>query len=493
MSNVRPRLVVSSLILAGASLGFARPAAAADAPFPELPSADVTNVQDRDQMLWQLGLALPALPPKLEDPNAPPGAKPAKPDQPDGNWLDASGNIVTRSTFGLWNNYDDRPGTFFPGPHAERVGDYAPIDLLAMDDGTRVTTADQWWHQRRPELMQALRDELYGHIPAQTPKVAFSAVTTKGTADGVDYVQREITGAIDTSGYPAVRDVPKVRATLRVPANAPGPVPVMIIFGGNLDRYFGWTAPQGWGVCIFDPGALQPDRDGGRGLTSYLIGLCNRGQWRKPGDWGALAAWSWGIGRLLDYLETDPLVDAKKVGLAGHSRYGKATIVAMAFEPRLAVAFPSEAGALGTSMVRRHWGQDLENSGWDREYHWMAGNFFNYMGPLHPGAYLPRKVANLRVDAHALLAMCAPRPVFINGGNHDSWSDPWGCYLTCVGATPVYALLGARGLVMPDPMPQLQVAYLGGDIGYRYHDGGHTDQLDWPAFIEFAKAHFAPR
>jgi hypothetical protein len=490
-----PRSLHVAPLFIAALTGYAPFASAAGSPFPDFPSADVTRVQDRDQMLWQLGITLPTLPPKREDPNAPPGARPAKADEPEGNWADAAGNLITRTSFGLWNNYDDRPGTFFPGPLAERVGDYTPIDLLVMENGTRITSAKQW-EQRRREIIQELRDELYGHIPENTPKVTFAAVTSSGTAGGVDYVQSEITGAIDVSSYPEVRDVPKVIATLRIPAAATTPVPVMIVYGGFggsalIDRYFAWTAPQGWAVCVWNPGALQPDRDGGRYLTSYLIGLCNQGRWRKPTDWGTLAAWSWGVSRLVDYLETEPRIDARKIGLVGHSRYGKATIVAMAYEPRLAIAYPSEAGALGTSLVRRHWGQDLENCSWDREYHWMAGNFFKYMGPLKPGTYLPRKVENLRVDADALLAVCAPRPVFINGGNHDSWSDPWGCYLTCLGATPVYRLLGGKGLVMEDSIPQLDQAYITGDLGYRYHDGGHTDQLDWPAFIAFAQSHFA--
>lgn len=237
-------------------------------------------------------------------------------------------------------------------------------------------------------------------------------------------------------------------------------------------------------MCIFDPSFLQPDN--GAGLTSYLIGLVNQGNWRKPTDWGALAAWSWGVSRLVDYFATDPDVDVNKIGVSGHSRYGKAAIVAMAYDQRLAIAFPSCAGSLGTKMNRRHWGQDLENSGWDQEYHWMAGNFFKWMGPLNTESYMPRKIENCPVDAHSLLSLCAPRPVFINGGNQDSWTDPYGMYLACVGATPVYELLGKKGIIMPDAKPQLDVGYISGDIAYRYHNGGHTDAPDWPAFFQFA-------
>jgi hypothetical protein len=269
----------------------------------------------------------------------------------------------------------------------------------------------------------------------------------------------------------------------------------MVVIGGgfwiSIDTYWGYCAPNGWGACVFNSSALQPDN--GAGLTSYLIGLCNQGNWRKPTDWGALAAWSWGISRLIDYFSTDSSVDAGKIGVTGHSRYGKAALVAMAYEPRLAIAFPSCAGSLGTKMNRRHWGQDLESSSWDREYHWVAGNFFKWMGPLNAGSYLPRRIERCPVDAHSLLSLCAPRPVFINGGTQDTWTDPYGMYLTGVGASPVYRLLGKSGLVIPDAKPQVDVGYLSGDIAFRYHSGGHTDAPDWPAFFQFAVRYFKSR
>jgi hypothetical protein len=137
-------------------------------------------------------------------------------------------------------------------------------------------------------------------------------------------------------------------------------------------------------------------------------------------------------------------------------------------------------------MNRRHWGQDLENSSWDQEYHWVAGNFFKWMGELNSGSYLPRRIELCPVDAHSLLSLCAPRPVFLNAGNQDSWTDPYGIYLTGVGATPVYQLLGKQGLIMPDAKPRIDVEYIAGDIAYRYHNGGHTDAPDWPAFWRFA-------
>jgi hypothetical protein len=459
--------------------------------FPDFPPKNVTNLTDRDQMLEQLGIVLPQFPPKPEDPNAPKNAFPVNPSNPEGNWTDSGRiNTITRSPFGLWNNYSDRSTGLFPGPDSARVGDYTPIDLLKMNNGKIITTADEWWNKRRPEIKKDLEEALYGKMPDEKmlPEVSWDVKTSTGGKGNSAYIQKEITGTIDISCYPEVRNKPVILATLRIPANVSGPVPVFIFFGGfgnAADMYWERCNPRGWGICVFNLTALQPDN--GVGLTSYLIGLVNKGNWRKPDDWGTLRAWGWGVSKLVDYFETDKDVDAKKLGLNGVSRYGKATLVTMAFEPRLAIAFPGDAGSLGTKLNRRHWGQDLENTTPENEYHWMAGNFFKWAGELVPGQYLPRKIENCPVDAHSLLALCAPRPVMMDGGTTSTWCDPYGVYLTGKYATPVYVLLGVKGLVMPDPKPVVDRAYIDGTIAYRVHEGGHTDAPEWPSFLEFAE------
>jgi len=459
-------------------------------PFPDFPPSNVTRTMDRDQMVWQLGLSFPELPPKLEDPNAPPNTWPSNPNNPEGNWTDALGHTITRSGHGLWNNYDDTEAGFFPGPESWRVGVYTPINLLEMHDGTIITTPEQWWNDRRPEILQDVKEEYWGVIPPDDilPDVTWSVTTTTGVRNGIPYIQKTITGTIDISRYPQVRNVPRISATLRVPANTENCVPVLVVFTSafGLNTYWDRVQPYGWGVCAYSNTLLQPDN--GQSLTSYLIGLVNQGNWRKPNDWGTLAAWGWGISRLIDYFETDLDVDATQIGVTGHSRYGKATLVAMAYDQRIAFGFPSCSGSLGAKMNRRHWGQDAENSAWDQEYHWMAGNFFKYMGPLDPNQpmIVPRKIENCPVDAHSLLSLCAPRPVFINGGTTDTWTDPYGMYLSTVGATPVYELLGKKGIIMNDDKPQVNVGYIEGDLAYRYHAGGHSDSYDFPSFLEFA-------
>ncbi len=194
------------------------------AQFPEFPPDNPTRVMDRDQMIWQLGISFPSLPPKLEDPNAPDNAWPADSSRPEGNWTDAQNHTITRSGFGLWNNYDD-----------SKTGWYTPIDLLKMKDGTVISSPEQWWSQRRPEILKDVREEVWGVIPPDSilPAVTFSTVISTGEAAGSAYIQKIITGIIDVSGYPQVRNVPRISATLRIPANKTEPVPVMVVFGSG--------------------------------------------------------------------------------------------------------------------------------------------------------------------------------------------------------------------------------------------------------------------
>lgn len=297
-------------------------------------------------------------------------------------------------------------------------------------------------------------------------------------------MQQTITGTADCSAHPTLKHAPAVECILRTPADAKGPVPVMIVLSGaySLDAYWKIMAEQGWGVCIYDYSAVQPDS--GDALNDYLIGYFTSGNWRAPEDIGVLGAWVWGVENVVDYLLTQPAsVRADAIGVTGHSRCGKAALYAMALDERIAIAFPSDAGCMGTAMNRRHFGEDIELC----SPYWFAGNLMKYCGPLHEGGYLPRKVENMPVDAHTVLALCAPRPVFINSGTISLWADAYGMFLTAKGATPVYELLGMKGLDTTDRTPEVDKAYVGGTIGYRYHEGGHTDLPDWPAFFEFAR------
>ena len=234
---------------------------------------------------------------------------------------------------------------------------------------------------------------------------------------------------------------------------------------------------KGWGYATLNPGSIQADN--GWGLTLGIIGLMNKGQPRKPDDWGSLRAWAWGASRAIDYFETDKAIDAKHIAIEGHSRYGKAALVAMAYEPRMWTAYVSSSGEGGAKLHRRDWGETVENVAGSGEYHWMAGNFIKYSGPLHWN--------DLPVDSHELIAMCAPRPVFISGGatNGDGWVDAKGMFMAAAAAGPVYKLLGKKDLGTTE-FPPMETPLTDGDIAFRQHSSGHTDGPNWPVFIEFA-------
>jgi len=383
-----------------------------------------------------------------------------------------------------------------------KVAPYPPLpELMVTKAGTRVTTAKQWWDVRRPELVELFDREVYGRMPKATPKVSWAVTnTTEEAVGGVTMVKKELVGTVDNSGYPQI--AVKIEAAVWTPKDAKAPVPVVLEFGSGGRPQPPRPAPanpptgptwqeqvvaKGWGYASIRPGSIQADN--GAGLTEGIIGLVNKGQPRKADDWGALKAWTWGTSRLLDYFETDKAVDAKRVALEGHSRYGKGTIVAMAYEPRLAVAFVSSSGAGGAKIMRRTYGELLENVAAPSEYHWMAGNFLKYAGPL--------TVNDLPVDAHELVALCAPRPVFISSGDTlggvpagDGWVDAKGMFLAGVEAGPVYRLLGKKDLGTSE-FPKIETALIDGEIGFRQHTAGHTPGPNWPTFLMFAERYFA--
>ena len=248
---------------------------------------------------------------------------------------------------------------------------------------------------------------------------------------------------------------------------------------------------KGWGYASINTTSIQADN--GAGLTRGIIGLTNKGQARKPDDWGSLRAWAWGASRGLDYLETERGVNAKQVGIEGVSRYGKAALVTMAYDTRFAVVLVGSSGEGGAKLHRRNWGEMVENLTGSGEYHWMAGNFMKYGAA--EADFGSRNAGDIPVDAHELIALCAPRLTFISYGVPEKgdarWLDHQGSYMAAVAAGPVFRLLGAKDLGTSDNykterMPAVNVSMLNGQLAWRQHDGGHTDGPNWKYFIPWA-------
>jgi hypothetical protein len=364
-------------------------------------------------------------------------------------------------------------------------------DPLVTEDGRAVNSAEMWWDVRRPEIVELFDREIYGRMPASVPDVSWESSSANEESIGaVRVLTRRVRGVVDNSAYPAIEV--NLDLQISIPVDARGPVPVILnLLWIDPPPWFNpppgtpdWReviVARGYGVAVLAPSSVQADN--GAGLTRGIIGLVNRGQPRSPEDWGALRAWAWGASRAIDFFESDAAIDASRVGIQGHSRFGKAALVAMAYEPRLAVGFISSSGAGGASLLRRDYGEIVENVAGSGEYHWMAGNFIKYAGPLGWD--------DLPVDAHQLIALAAPRPVFISSGafEGDAWVDARGMFMAAAAAGPVYRLLGARDLGTEE-FPAQETGLMEGEIAYRQHSAGHTPGPNWPVFLDYAARYF---
>ena len=439
-------------------------------------------------------------------------------------------------------NYDESKANPFP----------VLPEILTTNAGKKVTTAKQWWEVRRPEIVEGFESEVYGRVPDNVPAVTWIVEAEEIETVGMIRAKaKQLRGHVDNSACPSINvDIKMVVVT---PANAEGPVPVLMMFGGAnlpnpvkpggadmavinkalrrmlendpetaelMKKYPAWqpfepanpfaafarpaqqTPGQdppsnqqllaaGWGYVMIDPSSIQADN--GAGLTRGIIGLVNKGQPRKPDDWGSLRAWAWGAARGLDYLETDPDVDAKHVGIEGVSRYGKAALVTLAFEDRFYMGLIGSSGKGGATLHRRFFGEGLENLANSGEYHWMAGNYIKYCAIESKNG--PGDAGMLPVDSHELIALCAPRLVFVSYGVPEKgdalWLDQYGSWQATVAAGEVFKLLGAKDLGLSndyrkEPMPPVLTGLLDGELAWRQHDGGHTDGPNMKYFIEWA-------
>lgn len=420
-------------------------------------------------------------------------------------------------------------------------------DPLTMNDGRKVTTAEMWWKERRPEILEMYSKYVYGRVPTNVPKVTWTVTAVDHENIGfTPVIAKDLIGEVDNSAYPAIHV--RIHMTLVTPANVKHPVPVLVMFSragfpnphepsqeefervnqawkalliqqdpslkdvfaqhpawepvkatpfqfpqrnedGDLPNQW-QLAAAGWGFALLDTASIQADD--GAGITRGIIGLTNHGQPRKPEDWGALRAWAWGASRALDYLETDAVVDAKHAGIEGVSRYGKAALVTMAYDERFAMVLVGSSGKGGATLLRRNFGEAVESLAGGAHY-WMAGNFMKYaaakasFGSMTPG--------DIPVDSNELIALCAPRLTFISYGIPEKgdahWLDHRGSFMATVDAGRVFALLGAKGIGIEGDyrtaqMPPVNTGLLDGQLAWRQHDGGHTDAPNMKWFLQWA-------
>jgi hypothetical protein len=369
-------------------------------------------------------------------------------------------------------------------------------DMMRLNAGGRVKNSKDW-DRRRREIVELFDREIYGRVPLTAPKITWNLVRAeKASEAGFPVTRRWLEGVADNSGWPQASATISVRYTL---PESPARVPVMLSFG--FPEGFKFPGPprpadpgpsyteqllkRGWGYAVVVANSIQADNGGA--LKTGVIGISLQGRPRGPEDWGVLRAWAWGASRAREALAADAKVDARRIGIEGLSRYGKAALVAMAYDPQFAIGFVGSSGAGGAALYRRNFGERMGNLAAGGEYHWFAGNFLTYAGP--------KTEFDLPVDAHMLIALSAPRPLFLGAGTIDTgdgWVDPRGSFLAAVAASPAWTIRGAKGLSATDFPPAL-TPVTGGDLAFRQHRGGHNNRDNWPSFIDFAVRELGPR
>ncbi len=435
-------------------------------------------------LLLAVSLAAAVLVAQTQTQTQSPGAvaAPARTPAPDPTNLvtDANGNTMRRALkTGHVSNYDE-----------SKVKPYTLPNPLIMANGQPVRSENDWRNKRRPEIIKLYEDQIFGHVPPIAPRVTWEVADTDPKARDGAALMKHVVGRIGDAA-----NAPRINMTVYTPAAARKPVPLILVvnFGGGDAGRAAARGPapspdppvaadilaRGWGYAMFGYQDIQPDR--ANALTQGAIGLtlAPGASQPAPDEWGAISAWAWGVSRAIDYLETDKSVNGSRIALEGFSRVGKTALWATAKDQRIAAVLAACAGEMGSALSRRDWGETVDDMAQNFPY-WFATNFQRW----------PGRWNEMPVDAHMLIALAAPRPVFLTGGTADQWSDPKGEFLAGVAAGPVYRLLGRKDLGTTD-FPAPDTPLTSGEIGWVEHTGPHALTAgDWTIFLNFLGKYF---
>ena len=375
-----------------------------------------------------------------------------------------------------------------------KVGEVALPDLLTTFDGQPVKDAATWKETRRPELLKYIESEYYGRIPATAPKVTWKVVSTDDSALDGTAIEKKL------AGHMGSEDGPAIDVSLYTPADADGPVPVLAHLTFDFSRFRRQdqrpTPPadapprpgspahlisHGYGYVRIYYSSIETDRQGQTNVNlARQLALAPGQDAPADDEWGTIAAWAWGISRVVDYLEGDASVDAQRIAITGTSRLGKTVTWAGATDPRIALVIACCGGEGGAALARRNYGETIAHLVTPTRYPYQfAGNYQKYAADPSSSA----------VDTHCLVALMAPRPILLSTGVRDGWSDPHGEFMAAAAATPAFELLGKQGIEGSEYRNVGEM--VGQELSYLMVDGGHGSS-DWELWLKFMNTHLNP-